>query len=143
MAKEKCTALLQAPFWACNQSVNPREEHFMSDCEYDACACDNPIAVSVKYSMRILPHVLINLSLLTELTISHNAFNIILHFLIAFFIVQMAHSFSLHFSNHAILFQRISCSRRRTRSSNIHYRCISKDTTLSNVLRERISFAYN
>jgi integrin beta 3 len=44
MAKNNCSALLQAPFWACNETVNATEEYFIADCEYDMCACNNPDA---------------------------------------------------------------------------------------------------
>lgn len=45
MARESCSALLRAPFWSCNRTVDATEEHFVSSCEYDMCACDNnPIA---------------------------------------------------------------------------------------------------
>lgn len=40
-AKNNCSALLRAPFWACNETVNATEEFFIADCEYDMCACDN------------------------------------------------------------------------------------------------------
>ena len=40
-ARRNCSALLQAPFWACNQTVNATEGYFIADCEYDMCACDS------------------------------------------------------------------------------------------------------
>ena len=45
IARSNCSALLQAPFWTCNSTVNATEEYFIADCEYDMCACDsNPDA---------------------------------------------------------------------------------------------------
>lgn len=43
IARQQCSALLRAPFWSCNQTVNATEEQFISDCEYDMCACENSI----------------------------------------------------------------------------------------------------
>jgi hypothetical protein len=41
MARDNCSALLQAPFWVCNETVNATERYFIADCEYDMCACEN------------------------------------------------------------------------------------------------------
>ena len=41
MARYNCSALLQAPFWVCNETVNATERYFIADCEYDMCACEN------------------------------------------------------------------------------------------------------
>lgn len=40
-ARKDCSALLQAPFWACNKTVNATEQYYIADCEYDMCACEN------------------------------------------------------------------------------------------------------
>ena len=37
---DKCKLMRESPFKACNAVVDPRD--LISDCEYDACRCENP-----------------------------------------------------------------------------------------------------
>ena len=38
-----CSALLSSPFDSCTSQINARSEGYITDCEYDVCACDDPI----------------------------------------------------------------------------------------------------
>ncbi|XP_028406465.1 uncharacterized protein LOC114528955 [Dendronephthya gigantea] len=44
IARENCSALLKPPFSNCSSYINATEEGYISDCEYDMCACeDDPV----------------------------------------------------------------------------------------------------
>ncbi|XP_028416064.1 IgGFc-binding protein-like, partial [Dendronephthya gigantea] len=41
IARENCSALLKPPFSNCSSYINATEEGYISDCEYDMCACED------------------------------------------------------------------------------------------------------
>ncbi|XP_028410753.1 uncharacterized protein LOC114533436 isoform X5 [Dendronephthya gigantea] len=44
IARNKCSALTKPPFSNCSSYINPVQEGYIEDCEYDMCACeDDPV----------------------------------------------------------------------------------------------------